>query len=434
MAYVFFIKITLLALSGMSLFAVLGWLGLGYRFFNPGADVITWADYRVEFLFNLLDPLYSLTENNLLLPIPLFTVTGYFLAYSKTAERVLRVSQRLVSVISGKGAFSIGLTALLVSALFTPLTGASGVTIIALGGLLLPVLKRSGYDENLSLGLITAAGSLGLLFFPSIPVILYGIISQNKAPVNDLYIAGILPGALLILMPALYLLYRMRGQKSEVVEPASVTDFIRLTLEIAIIPIIFTLFLTGRLTVTEIATVFFFYFLILEVFIFREIDLKSLGRLFNEALSLTGGIMLIIFFAMSFTNVLVFDRVPQHLFNFLQTVFESKYSFLIALNIFLLLVGAFMDIFSAIVVIAPLIIPVAEQYNINMIHLGVLFLTNLEIGYITPPVGINLFLSSFRFKKPILQVYRATLPFLLIMMAAQLLITYVPALSLWWQN
>ncbi|MDH4261662.1 MAG: TRAP transporter large permease subunit [Spirochaetia bacterium] len=425
MIWVFILLSIILILNGMPLFAGLGLLGVILTYFLSGQDV----------LVNLfIDPLGRLTQNDMLLPIPFFTLMGYIIARSGAPERFVKLFQYLIQTIFGKASFTLGVMAIVVSAFFTPLTGASGVTIVALGGILMPVLSKVKYPQNLRLGIITSSGSLGLLFFPSIPVIIYGIVSNNKVSITDLFRAGILPGILLILLPSLYVLYKSRNIKvdsTEILFSTVKNSLNKSLLEILIIPILYFLFMSGKITVSEIGLIALLYFFLLEVIIFKEINRKSLSDITLESMSVTGGILIIIFFATSFTSFMIDFQVPQKLFIWIQQYIQSKWTFLIFLNLFLLIVGSLMDIFSAIIVVAPLVIPIAELYGINMIHLGILFLTNLEIGYITPPVGMNLFLSSFRFKIPMVDIYKAILPFLLIMIIAQLMITYIPALSLW---
>ncbi|MES0489608.1 MAG: TRAP transporter large permease subunit [Leptospirales bacterium] len=415
--------IILLILHGMPLFAGLGWLSVALFYMYEGPDAL---------IMTFLDPYGRLTQGELLLPLVLFTVTGYMLAKSKFPDRLFNVFRTLLLRPFRGATFSVGILAVVVSALFTPLSGASGITIVALGGILMPVLLASGYSRNLSLGIITSSGSLGLLFFPSIPVILYGIISQNTVSIKDLYLAGIMPGLLLILLPSIYIFIVTRKiSLPETKDEPEKPEWIKFIVEISIIPLVFMLFLKGKVTISEISLLMFLFFFILETLIFREIKFKQFGSMLKESFSLLGGILAIIFFAMSFTSFLIDHQVPQIFFEWIQNYVQSKYTFLIMLNIFLLVVGALMDIFSAIIVVAPIVIPVAEMFGINMVHLGILFLTNLEIGYITPPVGINLFLSSFRFKEPLPGIYKSVFPFLLILIGAQLIITYIPELSLW---
>ena len=418
----------ILMLHGMPLFGALGGLGL----------LLTYdADGWEGMLNNFVHPFSSLSENELLLPIPLFTLVGYVLANSQAPKRIVAVFQWLTQKTLGASAATFGILALIVAAVFTPLTGASGVTIIALGGILFPILAKQKYDEQLNLGIITSSGSLGLLFFPSLPVILYGILSNNKAPIPDLFIAGLIPGALLIIIPSIWIIIKTRKIKTDAEKLEFSTDvkphLVKFLIEMAAIPVLFYLFLTGKIIIAEMGMLTLVYYFVLEVIIYREIKAAKLFRVFEESMSLLGGILIIIFFAMAFTGFLVDQQVPDKIFDALSPYIKNKWTFLILLNIFLLLVGALMDIFSAIVVVAPLIIPLGEKYGINMVHLGILFLTNLEIGYLTPPVGINLFISSFRFKKPLVEIYKSVIPFLIALLITQIIITYIPFVSLWYE-
>jgi tripartite ATP-independent transporter DctM subunit len=410
----------------MPLFAGLGLLATALTMYYNGFDTL---------LILFLDPLGRLTQNDMLLPVPLFTLMGYIIANSKAPQRLVYASHLVTKKVLGKSAYAVGIMALVISAFFTPFTGASGVTIVAIGGILFPVLTMANYSRNLSLGIVTSSGSLGLLFFPSIPVIIYGIVSNNKVSITDLFKAGILPGILLIILPSIYVWYKTRKMEQITDVDFSGSDsgeksLKKLALEILVLPVLFYFFQTGKVAVSEIGMFALLYFFILEVVIFKEIEFNKLPEVIMESASVIGGILIIIFFATSFTSFMIDYEIPQKIFIWIQTYIKSKWTFLILLNIFLLVVGSFMDIISAIIVTAPLVIPVAELYGVNMIHLGILFLTNLEIGYITPPVGMNLFLSSFRFKVPMTEIYKSILPFLAVLIVAQLIITYVPDLSL----
>lgn len=432
-------------LAGMPLFIGLGVLGVLYQWNNAvslGADALPEILRQLTVAFS--DPLSKLTgdQSALFLTIPYFTLTGYLIAHSQFAARVVNLYLVAVRRIGKIGTVGLGTICILIAALFTPLTGASGVTIVAIGGILYPILVGAGYSERRALGLITASGSIGLLFSPSLPVILFGIMSDNRADINELYRAGVVPGMVLIaalVMVVVIFSYGSKKRESTLLlnELTTATfnfrDAAKLTLELAALPLLYALMHSRFMVITELGVFFLLYYFLLEVVIFREIGLKKLIAVFEEAISMVGAIILIIFFAMILTNALLYDGVPGKLFNFISQYIRSPLTFLMLLNIFLLIVGALMDIFSAIIVIAPLIIPIAESYQIPMLHLGILFLTNLEIGYLTPPVGLNLFLSSLRFQKPMAEIYRSIVPFLLALLVAQLAITYVPWLSLWWR-
>lgn len=364
-----------------------------------------------------------------LVAIPLFTFTGYMMAESKTPERLVAVYQALFGWMPG----GLALVTLVACAFFTAFTGASGVTIIALGGLLYPVLKKKGYSDRFSLGIVTCCGSLGLLFPPSLPMILYGLVA--RVDVDKLFIAGLIPGILLVALLALYSLTvgleegagRTRFSLKEVVRSIRAAIW-ELPLPILILVGIYG----GYTTASEAAAVSAFYVFLVEVFIYRDLKITTdVPRVMRDSMVLVGGILIILGVALGFTNYLVDAEIPMKIFELTQKYITSKVMFLVILNIFLLIVGCLMDIFSAIIVVVPLIVPVATAFGVNPVHLGIIFLTNLEIGYLTPPVGLNLYLSSYRFKKSIVRVFVSVVPFLLILLVGLIMITYIPQLSLW---
>jgi C4-dicarboxylate transporter DctM subunit len=318
-------------------------------------------------------------------------------------------------------------------AFFTLFTGGSGVTILALGGLLLPALLKEGYPERFSIGLLTASGSLGLLFPLSVPLILYGIVAQNVA-IEDLFIGGLLPGLLMLgLLAALGVRQAIRAGARQL--PFSAAEMWRALWEakweLMLPVVVLTSLLGGYATMSESAAIAALWALIVQRFIHRDLPrMRDVLRVAADSAGLVGGVLLILAVAVGLTNYLVNAQVPTNLLDWTQSHIESRAVFLLALNIFLLLVGTVMDIFSAIVVIVPLIIPLAEVYDINLVHLGVIFIANLELGYLHPPLGLNLLLASVRFQKPVLEVMWATLPMLGILALGVLLITYVPWLTL----
>jgi len=305
------------------------------------------------------------------------------------------------------------------------------VTIVALGGLMFPVLRKN-YSERFSLGLITSSGSLGLLLPPSLPLILYGIVAE--APIDRLFLAGIIPGTLLIVILSCYGSYWSTHFK------VKRTPFhLRLALKNlwqtkweALLPFLLLLAIySGTATIAEAATLTVVYVLIIEMFVYRDIKMARLPKIVKESMILVGAILIILGVALGFTNFLVDQEVPMKALNFIQDHIHNKFVFLLAINCFLLVVGCLMDIFSAIIIVVPLITPIAATFGIDPIHLGIIFLANLEIGYLTPPVGINLFISSLKFQKSIVKLYVSVLPFIILLLLALLLITYIPDLSLW---
>lgn len=404
----------LLALAGAPLFIVIAALAL-LSFHSVGIDSSV-----------VIIEMTRLAETPILLSLPLFIFTGMLLSESKAPQRILQLSRAFLGWLPG----GLGVVALCVCAVFTAFTGASGITIVALGGLLLPALLADGYGKKFSMGLITSSGSLGLLFPPSLPLIIYGVISGSR--IDHLFVAGVLPGIFMLIVLMSYTMIKgprndHRGKISVKEMFASLRScFWEIPLPVIILGGIYG----GFFVASEAAAISALYILIVEVFIYRDIPLKNLPRIGAGSMVLFGGILVILAASMASTNYLIDQEVPQRLFEFLQKYITSKYTFLLLLNIFLLLVGAMLDIFSALVIIVPLILPIAEGYDIHPIHLGIIFLTNLQIGYCTPPVGLNLFLASYRFDRPIIELYRACLPFLGLLLLTLLVITYFPALTL----
>jgi tripartite ATP-independent transporter DctM subunit len=410
-----YLLIMLIALIGAPLFIVLALFALTSFFF---ADVETSA-VAVE--------IYRIASAPTLVTIPLFTFAGYLLAESKSPQRLIRLAEAGLGWLPG----GVAIVSLVVCAFFTAFTGASGVTIIALGGLLYPILTNAGYKEKFSLGLMTRAGSMGLLFPPSLPIIIYGIV--GKVDIDTLFLAGILPGTLMIAVFAGYSI--MNGPKTIERRAFSASEFwgaFKGSLFECLLPVgVLVGIYGGLVTVTEAAAFTALYVLIIEVFIYRDLNLfKDIPKITIESMSLVGGILLILCCALGVTNYLVDEEIPMQILDLMRGLLTSKYAFLMFLNVFLLVVGCLMDIFSAIIVIVPLITPIAAEFDIHPIHLAIIFLTNLEIGFITPPIGINLFIGSSRFKKPVTELYKASWPFLIISLILLLVVTYWPALSL----
>ncbi len=414
--FLFATVLILLALFGMPLFAVIA----GFAFL--GFYLVLHLDPAI-----MIVEMYRLASTPTLIALPLFTFAGYLMAESRAATRLINLSRAFMGWIPG----GLAIVALVTCAVFTALTGASGVTIIAVGGLLFPALIKERYPERFSLGLLTSSGSLGLLFPPSLPLIIYGIVSETN--VDKLFIAGVVPGMLLVVMLSIYGMIRGGFAKVPRVRPSFGAVLLATKDAVWEIPIPFIILggiYWGIFTASEAAAVIALYVLIIEVFIYRDIKLRNLPKVMIESMVLVGGILIIMGAALGLTNFLIDQQVPMRALAYMKTFITSKITFLIILNGFLIIVGCMMDIFSAIVVVVPLIVPVAKAFGVDPLHLGIIFLTNLEIGYSTPPVGINLFISSFRFDKPVLKLYAAALPFLAILLIALLIITYFPDLSL----
>jgi tripartite ATP-independent transporter DctM subunit len=414
---------------------LIGVLLLLFALFGTSLFVIIAAVALLGFYFAEIDSsaviieLYRMANQPVLLAIPLFTFAGYLLAESKTPQRLVALSRAFFGWLPG----GLGIVTLVSCAIFTALTGASGVTIIALGGLLYPVLKKEKYPEKFNLGILTASGNLGLLFPPSLPIILYGLISGTS--IDKLFVAGIIPGLLMVTLLSIYSVNRMMKVNPNT-DPFSAKKAWEATKNAAWeIPLPFIILVGiygGFFTVTEAAAVTAFYVFVVEVFIYREVSLtKGLPKVMKDSMILVGGILVILSAAMGLANYMVYDEIPMQILEWMKNFITSKVAFLLVLNVFLLVVGALMDIFSAILVVVPLITPIALSFGVDPVHLGIIFLANLGIGYSTPPVGMNLFIASFRFEKPILKLYVATIPFLIILLIALGLITYIPELSLW---
>ncbi|MBN1277709.1 MAG: TRAP transporter large permease subunit [Deltaproteobacteria bacterium] len=372
--------------------------------------------------------IFRLANAPVLLAIPLFTFAGYLMSEGGTSARLVRFSKSLFGWLPG----GLGVVALVSCAFFTAITGATGITIIALGGLLLPALISEGYEENFSLGLVTTSGSLGLHFPPSLPIILYGFVSG--ASIENLFLAGLLPGILMVGVPCLFSIFM--GKRWKLAKPSfSGQEFLfaikDAAWELPIPLLIIAGIYSGFCTATEAAALTVAYVLFVKVVVFHELSLaRDLPGIMTDSIKMVGGIMIILGAALGFTNYLVDAFIPMKILSLMEGMVETRIGLLLVLNVFLIVVGCMMDIFSAILIVVPLIVPLADKFGIDPIHLGVIFLANLGIGYNTPPVGLNLFISSSRFERPVVQLYKATLPFLFLLLFTLILITYWPSLSL----
>ncbi|MCG9134746.1 TRAP transporter large permease, partial [Candidatus Poribacteria bacterium] len=403
------------ALLGGALFVLLG-----------GASIIGYATAGEPIATILID-FNRLTRNSTILIIPLFTFAGYIIAEGKAPQRLVAFARASVGWLPG----GIAVVVLGTCAFFTTFTGASGVTIIALGGLVYPILRQT-YNEKFSLGLITASGSIGLLFPPSVPLILYAIIAQ--VPIDRMFLAGIIPGLLILGILSFYCSGWSVIKKTETT-PFDLTVFQK-TLwqakwELLLPFIVLGGILSGIVTLDEAAALTAIYACIVEIGIHRSVSLKVLPRIVKESTLLVGAILIILGIALGLTNYLITLDVPTTVLDWIQSTTENRVITLIGLNVFLLIVGCLMDIFSAVIIVVPLLLPIAEQFGIDKAHLGIIVLTNLEIGYLTPPVGMNLFISSMKFDRPVVMLYRSVLLFIALLLVALVLVTYVPELSLW---
>jgi tripartite ATP-independent transporter DctM subunit len=405
----------LLALLGAPLFAVIAASAM-MGFTREGIDLQAIA---IEF--------YGIAEMPILLAIPLFTFAGYLLSESNAPQRLVRLTTALLGWMPA----GLAIVSLAACAFFTAFTGASGVTIIALGALLFPALQQAGYPEKFNLGLVTSAGSLGLLFAPSLPLILYGIVAE--LPIEDLFLAGILPGFLMIVLLSGYSVWKNRAVRVplsdfswKAVGAAAREAVWEIPLPIVVLGGIYS----GYFAISEAAAVTALYVLIVDVLILREVPLRKLPGVMRESMVLVGGILVILGMSLASTNYMIDTGVPQKLLQLVSELVTSELSFLLLLLAFLLVLGAILDIFSAIVLVVPLILPVAMQFGVDPVHLGIVFLATMQLGYITPPVGLNLFIASYRFDRPVVELYLSTLPFFLFLMLAVVIIAFWPALSL----
>jgi tripartite ATP-independent transporter DctM subunit len=417
------IVLIILAFIGVPLFAIIALATLaGYYFSDIDFSVIS-----IE--------LYRIADTPMLVALPLFIIAGYVLAESKASERLVALSQALLGWLP----HGLAIIALLSCAFFTAFTGASGATIVALGALLYPALQAVGYSQRNSLGLVTSGGSLGLLLVPSLPLILYGVLVQQmdmgpSFTLNQLFLAGILPTLIMIVLLSAWVVWSNRKLKLQTQPFSWLATRQALWAARWEIPLPFVVLggiYGGWFAISDMAAVTALYVIIVEVLLYREIKLKQLPAILQEAATMIGGIILILGVSLAFSNLIIDNEIPEQLLDWIQEYVDSALGFLLLLNIALLLLGAILDIFSALVIVVPLILPIALSFNIHPVHLGIIFLANLQIGYLTPPVGMNLFISSYRFGQPITAVVRSVIPYTLVLLAGLALITYLPWLSLW---
>lgn len=420
------ILLAVLVLLGVPLFIIIATSAL-YGFYSIDIDLSVIA---IE--------IYRISDTPVLVAIPLFTLAGYILGESKASERLVRLTDALLGWFPG----GLAVVSLFACAFFTALTGASGATIIALGAILYPAMKQAGYAEKFNLGLITSSGSLGLLFPPSIALILYGVIAQQmdigqEVAIDDLFLAGLLPGLFMLLLLTLWSMYQSKGMhitRTEFQWPKLAAALRESIWEIPMPFVLIGGIYSGYFAISEAAAVAVLYVLVIEVLILREVPWRKLPDIMRDSMVLVGGVLIILAVSLASTNYLIDTEVPVRLFEFVKSKIDSQLTFLMLLNIFLLMLGMILDVFSALVIMIPLILPMAVGYNIHPIHLGIIFLANMQIGYFTPPVGMNLFIASYRFHKPVTVLYSSTIPFMFILMAAVLVITYWPDLTMYLVN
>jgi len=411
----FTIVMVVLLLLGAPLFAIIA-AGAFWNFHQAGIDLQAIA---IEF--------YGIAEMPILLAIPLFTFAGYLLSESNAPKRLVR----LTSALLGWMPAGLAVVSLVACAFFTAFTGASGVTIIALGAILFPAMQHAGYPEKFNLGLVTSAGSLGLLFAPSLPLILYGVVAE--VPVESLFLAGLLPGFLMLVVLSAYSIWKNRAIRTPLgdfswreVRAATREAAWEIPLPIVVLGGIYS----GYFAISEAAAVTALYVLIVDVVILKEVTLRKLPSIIRESMVLVGGIMMILGVSRASTNFMIDAGVPQQLLQWISGFVTGQFAFMVMLLVFLLILGAILDIFSAIVLVVPLILPIATQFGVDPVHLGIVFLATMQLGYITPPVGLNLFIAGYRFDRPIVDIYFSTLPFFVFLMLSVVLIAFWPEFSL----
>ena len=405
----------LLALLGAPLFAIIAASAM-WNFHHAGIDLQVMA---IE--------IFGIAEMPILLAIPLFTFAGYLLSESGAPQRLVRVTSAMIGWMPA----GLAIVALAACAFFTAFTGASGVTIVALGAILFPALQQAGYPERFNLGLVTSAGSLGLLFAPSLPLILYGVVAEVS--IDKLFLAGILPGILMLVVLSAYSVWKNRAIRTPLgdfswaeVRSAARAAAWEIPLPLVVLGGIYS----GFFAISEAAAVTAVYVLIVDVLILREVKLRQLPAIMRESMILVGAIMIILGVSRASTNFMIDAGVPQMLLEYISGFVTGEVAFMLMLLLFLLLLGALLDIFSAIVLVVPLILPVAMQFGVDPVHLGIVFLAAMQLGYITPPVGLNLFIAGYRFNRPIVELYFATLPFFLFLLLTVVIIAFWPWLSL----
>jgi tripartite ATP-independent transporter DctM subunit len=409
-----FILLFISAFAGVPLFIVIGAMAL---MFIQGS----YGEIDVA-----INQLYTGLTMESIVPIPLFTLTGFFLSESKAGVRLLNLFKNMFGFLRGGMIFAV----VVICAFFTSFTGASGVTILALGGILYTALTEAGYPKGFSIGLLTASGSIGLLFPPSLPIILVGSTTQTN--IYDLFVGGILPGILLVAVLIVFGIFISKKNKVPTTpfHLKSACLAVKQSLPEIILPVfLITGYFSGAMSLMEIGAFAVLYAFIVEVFITGDLKLRDVPRVFSKAVPIIGGILSILALAGALSYYIVDTQAPENFARWMSGAIHSKVLFLLILNLALLLIGCFVDIFSAILIVLPLVMPLSAVFGIDPVHMGIIFLINMETGFLTPPVGLNLFLASYTFKRPFIEICKNVVPFLLIQLVVVLLVTYIPALT-----
>jgi C4-dicarboxylate transporter, DctM subunit len=383
-------------------------------------------------LISVADDMYGAVKKEVLLAIPFFVLAGGIMTAGSIAERLIRFAQSLIGWLPG----GVGVSTVVACMMFAAISGSAPVTVIAIGGIMFPAMVALKYNEDFSLGLVTSAGTLGILIPPSIPMIIYAIMAPvdgRALSIRELFIAGVIPGLIVGAVLAVYSMVAAdpEGKSREEFEWSKIrTAFKEGVWSLVLILIIFVGIYVGWFTVVEASAVAVIYALFIELVIHREITWRELLDAFIDSGATMGVLFAILVLAIAFNMYLTEEQIPQAAAEWLSSSVDSKIGFLIMVNLFLLALGCLMDIMSATMIVAPLLAPIAMHYGIDPIHFGIIFIVNLQIGYITPPMGLNLFVSSSYFERPLGQVIKASFPFIFVLLLALIAVTYIPWLSL----
>ncbi len=383
---------------------------------------LVWGDGRISYL---VDDMWGSLNNEVLLAIPMFIAAGNVMTRGSIAERLIEVMRVLTQWLPG----GLAVATILSCAVFAAISGSSPVTLLAVGTILYPALLREGYSRSFSLGALTSGGTLGIIIPPSIPLILYGIVTEKS--ISDLFTAGIMPGLLLTAVLSIYALWINRELPSKPLDFLAIAEALRKGIWALLLPVVLLGGIyTGYFSATEAAAVALGYALFIEIFVHREMRVQDFFNTSVETAKLLGTLFPIVAVALSIKSLLTVEQVPHALAEWIGTVVTDPVTFLLAMNVLLLLVGCFIDVISAILILGPLMLGIAETYGIDPIHLGIIMVINLEVGFLTPPVGLNLIVATTAFRESFLLVCRAVLPFIALILAVLMVVTFVPELSL----